>query len=310
MSKVDIIMLSTADWDNLLWTNKQHVALTLAKLGHRIFYIESPGMRQPTISSQDAKRFMKKIKKIFSFPRKVRKNIWVWSPMVIPFQKFVLVRLFNKISLTVCLYLFILFLQFKNPILWTYFPLTTCLLSLKIFSKTVYHCVDDLKYQPHMPVKAIDVFEKKLCEEVDIIFVTSKNLFNSRKVWNSECYYFTNVADYDHFSKAQRPDTQIPADLKSIPAPRIGFIGALSGYKQDFNLLANLSRLCRDFSFVLIGKIGEGDPLFKADEIQTISNIYLLGERNYQSLPNYLKGFDRQNLKRPQFSDPSLLFYH
>jgi glycosyltransferase involved in cell wall biosynthesis len=143
-----------------------------------------------------------------------------------------------------------------------------------------------------MPEKAIDVFEKKLCEEVDIIFVTSKKLFNSRKLYNSECYYFTNVADYDHFSKTRNPDTQIPDDLKSIPVPRIGFIGALSGYKQDFNLLADLAKICTEFSFVLIGIIGEGDPLFKADEIQRIPNIYLLGERNYQLLPNYLKGFD------------------
>ncbi len=29
----NIIILSTADWDNPFWTNKQHVALDLAKKG-------------------------------------------------------------------------------------------------------------------------------------------------------------------------------------------------------------------------------------------------------------------------------------
>ena len=31
MTKKDILILSTADWDNPFWTNKQHVAVELAK---------------------------------------------------------------------------------------------------------------------------------------------------------------------------------------------------------------------------------------------------------------------------------------
>ncbi|RYD01267.1 hypothetical protein N752_30185 [Desulforamulus aquiferis] len=37
MKPVDIILLSTADWDNPFWTNKQHVAVQLADRGHRVF---------------------------------------------------------------------------------------------------------------------------------------------------------------------------------------------------------------------------------------------------------------------------------
>ena len=36
----DFVVLSTADWDHLLWTNKQHTALTLAAAGHRVLYVE------------------------------------------------------------------------------------------------------------------------------------------------------------------------------------------------------------------------------------------------------------------------------
>jgi hypothetical protein len=39
----DIVVLSTADWDNPFWTNKQHVAVELANRGHRVLYIESLG---------------------------------------------------------------------------------------------------------------------------------------------------------------------------------------------------------------------------------------------------------------------------
>ena len=36
----DIVLLSTADWDHPLWTNKQHVACALAAEGERVLYVE------------------------------------------------------------------------------------------------------------------------------------------------------------------------------------------------------------------------------------------------------------------------------
>ena len=41
----DVILLSTADWDHPLWTNKQHLAVSLADAGHRVLYIDSLGVR-------------------------------------------------------------------------------------------------------------------------------------------------------------------------------------------------------------------------------------------------------------------------
>ena len=35
----DVVMLSTADWDNPFWTNKQHVAVQLAASGCRVFIL-------------------------------------------------------------------------------------------------------------------------------------------------------------------------------------------------------------------------------------------------------------------------------
>ena len=47
----DIVLCSTAEWDNPFWTNKQHVASVLAQRGHRVFYIESLGLRRPSASA-------------------------------------------------------------------------------------------------------------------------------------------------------------------------------------------------------------------------------------------------------------------
>ncbi|MCE3011053.1 MAG: glycosyltransferase family 1 protein, partial [Proteobacteria bacterium] len=36
----NIIIFSTADWNNPFWTNKQHITVQFAKLGYRVLYIE------------------------------------------------------------------------------------------------------------------------------------------------------------------------------------------------------------------------------------------------------------------------------
>ena len=59
MSK-DIILISTADWSNPYWTNKQHTAISLSKKGKRILYIDSLGLRGPTVSLTDGKRIIKR----------------------------------------------------------------------------------------------------------------------------------------------------------------------------------------------------------------------------------------------------------
>ena len=46
MKQRDILIISTADWDSPIQTNKQYVTKELAKLGYRVIYIESLGMRK------------------------------------------------------------------------------------------------------------------------------------------------------------------------------------------------------------------------------------------------------------------------
>ena len=288
----DVVMLSTADWDNPFWTNKQHVAVQLAASGCRVFYIDSLGIRRPSASAQDTRRILKRLYKLFTGPRPVRENIWVWSPFVIPLQRFGFIRQFNKLLLSAMLKFYMKRLGVKQEILWTYNPLTVYLLSLKGFDKVIYHCVDDIKSQPGMPVNIIEKSEQDLVKKSHLVFAVSPKLVETRGVWNPNTFYFPNVADFRHFSRAREQETVIPSDLLKIPVPRIGFIGAISDYKVDFDLLRYMARTRPGWSIVLIGKVGEGDPWTKTGVFQDVLNIHLLGPRPYAELPCYLKGFD------------------
>ena len=52
----NIILFSTAEWNNPFWTNKQHVAVELAAMGYNILYIDSQGIRKPSIKKHDIGR--------------------------------------------------------------------------------------------------------------------------------------------------------------------------------------------------------------------------------------------------------------
>lgn len=287
----DIVVLSTADWNNPFWTNKQHVTLELANRGHRVLYIESLGLRRPSVNKKDLSRILRRILKALKAPRKVRDNIWVWSPISIPFNNYAFVRKLNKLILSSALKLWCWRLKFKDETLWTYNPLTTRFLALHDFGYVVYHCVDEIKAQPGMPVDILLNAEEELVRQADITFVTSLTLLKSRTKWSNEVYYFSNVADYNHFSTALDEHLSIPSDLEKIPEPRIGFIGAISGYKVNFILLEEIAKAHPEWSIVLIGDVGEGDPNTDATQLSHYTNIHLLGARSYQELPAYLKGF-------------------
>lgn len=111
-------------------------------------------------------------------------------------------------------------------------------------------------------------------------------------MWNRSTYYFLNVADFKHFSKALEAATIVPDDLLKISSPRISFIGAISDYKLDCGLIRFIAETRPDSSIVLIGKAGEGDPWAKTGLFQDVPNIHLTGSRPYTELPCYLKGLN------------------
>lgn len=291
---MDFIFVSTADWDHPFWTNKQHVANTLAEMGHRILYIDSLGLRQPTATASDVGRIYRRLKKLFAGIRAVKPGIWVLSPFSIPLQKYGLVRKLNSLILIWMINHYQRKLGFSNPVFWTYNPMTSYLLEHFNTSQAVYHCVDEISAQPGMPRDIMQAEERKLLSKVDVVFTTAVTLNEEKKAYNPHCYYFSNVADYSHFHKAVTECFERPKDLPKENTGRkiLGFIGAISGYKLDFKLVALLAAKHPAYDIILIGKIGEGDANTDVGILRKYANIHFLGAKKYHELPAYIAYFD------------------
>ena len=147
----DFILLATADWDHPLWTNKQHTAMSLAALGHRVLYVESLGLRPPRKGAADLARIFKRLRRVLRPPRRIDQGIWVWSPLVMPGASNPLAQFLNRLLVNRGLGLMSRCMGLQDPILWTYNPLTLEVISSTSFSKLVYHCVDRIQAQPEMP---------------------------------------------------------------------------------------------------------------------------------------------------------------
>ena len=292
----DFIVLATADWDHPLWTNKQHTASTLAAAGHRVLYVESLGIRPPRVGSADRMRILRRLWRLLQLPRQQSARLWVWSPPVLPGGHSGKALALNRKLLQGGLELAWRWLGFTNPILWTYNPLTTIYLDLNSFSGSVYHCVDRIQDQPGMPVERIEVSEKALTQAVDVVFATSPQLQINHKPLNHHTLLFGNVADHGHFSRARLGDGQgllaCPQALSAFPRPRLLFMGAIDAYKLDLALLHQLVQRNQEWTFVLVGPVGECDPSTDVGALAACANVKLIGPVPYGDLPAWLAHSD------------------
>ena len=191
-------------------------------------------------------------------------------------------------------------LKIQNPWIWTYNPMILDLALSLHGSKLIYHCVDDLSASPGIDKNAVLLNEDALLKKCDLVFCTSRKLEERcRTLAGSRVHFLSNVVDYEHFSKA-RANPLEPDDLKSLPHPRIGFIGALSSYKIDVENITYVAKKRPEWQWVLIGKIGEGQPDSNLDALQTFPNIHFLGPKDYQILPEYLAHFDVAVIPTPR----------
>ena len=289
----ECVLFATADWDEPYWTNKQHTAKTFVQLGWKVLYVESVGLRGPSLSSgKDWKRIWNRLwrgLRCLAFgPYMAEKDIWIMSPLAIPgVHGHPLFGRLNTLLIRSPFRRFLVSKKWSKPLIWTYHPFMLELLGGVDCGKVVYHCVDDLGAVPMIDSAAVNAAEQKLLKQCDAVFVTNENLLGKCQPFNSNTHFFPNVVDFEHFSKA-RANGPLPADLAAIPEPRIVYMGVLSDFKVDFKLIYDVALARSDWHWVILGTEREGQKSKWIPRLQSLQNIHFLGRKAYQDLPTYL----------------------
>jgi glycosyltransferase involved in cell wall biosynthesis len=218
-------------------------------------------------------------------------GVWVFSPLVIPLHDSAWVRQVNRRLLTNRLRRAIRRIGMTDSVLWTYNPLAVDQLGTMEWSGVVYHCVDELAGSPGIPSELIENSEAELCRTADLVVVSAPGLAEGPRSAARRLEYLPNAADFELFHKAVLGEA-VPDDLARIDRPRIGFLGAISEYKLDLELLGEVFQRRTEWQLVLVGPIGEGDPGTRVAALEALPNVHFLGSRSRDELPGYLGGFD------------------
>lgn len=282
-----ITVIATKRIDDPLPTNVQHLMSRLSAF-FQINYIEPP---------VDAIYLLRNLKFACQIFRKTNRNSFrKYIPFILPFEsRFPKIRQINE---KIILLQIRMFLKFNNPnknLLWIFSPKHSFLIGKLNEYKLYFHVTDDYLAFPETaglgPLEQVRSREEYIMQKADRIFATSAYLKKLKKSFSEKIELIPNVADSQHFKKAQSNATRIPDDIAIIKKPIIGFIGAVDRFKVDFKLIKYCAKQNPGFSFILIGPIGHGDSTM-VEKLPREKNIHYFGERPYDTLPNYVKAFD------------------
>ncbi len=111
---------------------------------NKILYVESIGVRSPQVSSRDIRRIVTKIRLWFRGCWKLEHNLFILSPVSIPFLRSAVFRKMNKLLLLIQIKYWKRKLGLKKVILWIGLPTGGPLVDQLDECLVVYHCADKL----------------------------------------------------------------------------------------------------------------------------------------------------------------------
>ena len=279
----DIICFSN-DWDGDP-LSKKHIMCRLAKR-NRVLWVNSIGNRNPSATVRDLKRAFGKLQSAMQGSRQVEENIWVLSPLAIPFHGMAAARMVNRGLLSATIRVAAQRLGFRNPLTWTFVPSSADVAGTLGERSIIYHCVDEFSEFSGTDRAAILEMERRLMEKADAVVVSASRLLEAKRRYNPHTCLVTHGVDSGHFRGALDPGTLVPPDMASLRRPVLGFFGLIADW-VDLALIRRLAERRPAWSFALIGKADCDDSA-----VRRLPNVHLLGRKQYADLPAYCRAFD------------------
>ncbi len=269
------------------------LATSFSSEGHRVLYVDNTGVRVPSIR-RDFQRIARKIVETFSSNygfRAATSNIAILSPILIPhpynylavkINSSILVSKINKwMNADAASRLPLIIITFLPT------PLSYQLCGQLRPDLLIYYCANDMAGDD--PSKApLIPWEKKLYAESDLVFTISAQLSRKAGLYSKRVYEFSPGLDNKFLSLDLNAISE-PQELRSIPRPRVGFVGTLAPIDDRFDvqLFIDVVQQNPRLNFVLIGP-SYGD----ITDLQAFSNVFILGPKKHEKLPSYLSSLD------------------
>jgi len=283
----DVLCISSIDWD-FIWQGHQEIMSTLAERGCRVLFVENTGVRAPKV--RDLPRLGRRLRNWWRGTngfREERRNLFVYSPLVLPLPYSRFARWINRWLLLRALRRWMRVTGFYRPVAWTFLPtpLALDLIDGIDAQLTIYYCIDDLA-SSSAGARRIASSERQLFREADLVFVTSQKLYDRAAQHSSRVHLFPFGVNFERFDRVRTMPDAVPPDLQGLGRPIVGYVGGVHKW-VDQPLIAEVARRLADATFALVGP-----PQTDVSLLAQCPNVHLLGQRPHAEVPNYVKGFD------------------
>ena len=285
----DIVCIGTADWATELPINQHQLMGRLAR-SNRVLFVESLGLRRPQLASRDLRRVGRRLVRGLRGVRPAD-GLHVLSPLVLPLHGSAAIRTLNRRLLRGQVGRAARRLGMRRPILWAYAPQAEALRDVLDPELVVYHCVDDVAAQKGVDAEGFRTTEERFARGADLVLASAPALAERMRSLSENVLYAPNVADTALFASALETGP-VDAAVEDLPRPRLVFQGAIVATKLDVGLLAELARLRPEWSIVLVGPRGAGDPGGDLSPLDRAPNVHMVGARDASDLPAVLRSAD------------------
>jgi glycosyltransferase involved in cell wall biosynthesis len=285
-----IICFGGEDWWYHHPHSKNHLMRRFARAGNKVIFVNSISMGMVSVRHKDfLPRVTRKLRSYAKLARTTDEGITVVSPAVVPFFGSGAARRVNQHLLAAQIGTLARSRGLNDPILWIAIPTAVQMVGRLNESLVVYHVSD--KYDANTMDHAVDPalitrLHDRALESADVIFYSSRKLFDEAEGGRERSYLLEQAVDFEHWSQVESEQLVVPPEIASIPRPRLGYFGAIEPWLVDQELIKRAGREHPDWQWIFIGNKSRGV------EIESLPNTHFLPSVAYYDLPNYAAGFD------------------
>jgi len=266
-------------------TSNNHVMRLFARR-NRVLWLNSVGTRSPELASgRDLAKIARKVRGFAQGPVRMAENLWVYTPLVLPFPHARAAVAVNQRIVRATLASLRRRLGMDSYQLWAFIPTALPYLGMPGERLAVYYCTDEWSRFSYVDGAKIADMEQTLCRRADLVFASARSLWERRRALNPETHLAPHGVDHAHFARALADETRPPDALADCRGPIVGFFGLVHDW-IDLGLLAHVAQRRPDWTIAIVG-----ETRVDVSSLKRLPNVRLLGRQRYEELPRYCKAF-------------------
>ena len=263
-----IVFLTKTNWDYYLHPYRTLYAKELANLANDVFWINEP-TKNP-------------IKFLFCLFSEPRSNVRIFTPFLLT-PTLLHLNWINSAILSLQLFWICGSLNSNKTVLWSVYCSHYNFIKRYPKSFKIYWPGDLFEIQK----------EQKIIKVYDLIMPLSENSIDEiNEFYSGKTFLSTTGCEWDLFDSAltENNPKEFIAENKQ---KTIGYVGNISAFRLDFELISKLLCKFKGFDFVFAGPIEtDAETQNWIGRIQEFSNAKFLGEIPYQNVPSLIQNFD------------------